>query len=187
MTHLVSRAFPSDFVHSDSLTLFFWICLDFGSTYEREVQFTDDIWRSRVLQPSAKTIVATETGETGDILSSITIVRDLPVESLVQERLGFDRDDPSTKPTLHWTVNGVYTAPQARRKGVMRALISKALEFGFDVALSEGRSCLVTVLAMKDNTAAIKLYEQAGFKLVHDSKVEKDAVQLILYRPWVAV
>ncbi|KAJ3472216.1 hypothetical protein NLG97_g11183 [Lecanicillium saksenae] len=58
---------------------------------------------------------------------------------------------------------GVYTVPDARRQGISKAVFKRALEFSFDSAETEKKSCLVAILAREDNDVAIGMYERLGF------------------------
>lgn len=50
--------------------------MSFGSSYEREIAFTDDVWLSRLTNPNAATFVAIQAGR---ILSALTILGPLPI------------------------------------------------------------------------------------------------------------
>jgi RimJ/RimL family protein N-acetyltransferase len=55
---------------------------------------------------------------------------------------------------------GMYVAPQFRRRGLGRALLSAALS----LAASIPKTRQVNLCVNADNTAAVRLYESAGFK-----------------------
>lgn len=86
--------------------------------------------------------------------------------------------DKDSATLLHWAVNGVYTAPDARRQGIAKAVFEKALAFSFAAAEMEGKSCLVSIYAREENEVAIGMYQRMGF--VDLSYVEADG-NAVLY------
>lgn len=82
-------------------------------------------------------------------------------------------------PTLvHWVVNAVYTAREARRRGVAKAVFTRALEYAFETAEKEGKSCLVTLLAKHENAVAIGMYEKMGLEKI---EYVDDSENVLLY------
>ncbi|KFG85859.1 putative GNAT family acetyltransferase [Metarhizium anisopliae] len=151
----------------------------FASTYTREVSMADDFWRGRLLNPNAKTFVAIQKHD-GDILSSVTIVRNVSVPQGVKSQLRIKADHEATQQVSHWEVNAVYTAPGARRRGLGRRVVEAAAKEAREVADSEGKPCLITVLVKKNNAAARILYERAGFQVLGEDDGD-DALRLFLW------
>ncbi|KJZ68793.1 hypothetical protein HIM_11812 [Hirsutella minnesotensis 3608] len=155
----------------------------FSSTYAREASFTDDVWRDRLLLPTAKTFVAV-VPETRAIVSSVTVVLGTPTPPELVSRLA---NEPP--PPRHWTVNAVYTVPKARRQGIAEAVLAAALQHVEEEAASEGRSYLVTVRAAGRNDSAVRMYEKAGFVVEQLRRSEgavgdgHGLVLLSLYKP----
>ncbi|KJZ68864.1 hypothetical protein HIM_11745 [Hirsutella minnesotensis 3608] len=58
----------------------------FSSTHAREASFTDDVWRDRLLRPTAKTFVAV-VREMRAIVSSVTVVLGTPMPPELVSRL----------------------------------------------------------------------------------------------------
>lgn len=117
----------------------------------------DEFWRNRISNPLAQTFIAMRSNESNEILSSLTLFGPMPLpETLITH------DDEAQMP-LHWAVNGVWTLPEARRKGISAALSSLAKEWAISQADAAGRDGLLTVLAYEANTSAIALYEKKGF------------------------
>ncbi|KAJ6786726.1 hypothetical protein PWT90_09664 [Aphanocladium album] len=136
----------------------------FGSTYEKEVAKDDDFWRQRVSLPASTTFVAVGK-QNGLIASSLTLIRGWQPSALLAMAAGLapEERDKDSKTLLHWAVNGVYTAPDARRQGIAKAVFERALDYAFATAEAEGKSCLVSVLARADNEVAIGIYQRMGF------------------------
>ncbi|TQV92408.1 GNAT family acetyltransferase [Cordyceps javanica] len=136
----------------------------FGSTYEKEAAKDDDFWRQRVSRPQATTFVAVS-AQDGRIVSSLTLVRGMQPSPLLGMAAGLvaDERDKDSKTLLHWAVNGVYTAPEARRQGIAKAVFETALAFSFASAEAERKSCLVSILAREENEVAIGMYRRMGF------------------------
>lgn len=138
----------------------------------------DEFWRNRVLNPSAKTYVAVDLADRS-ILSSVTMVRDVPVPPELRTHLanGTAHDEGDM---MHWAVNGVYTAPRARRRGIAREVMTEAIKGTRDISSSEERPCLITVLVKNDNASARALYEKLGFEVTECSE-EEDTTRLVLW------
>lgn len=151
----------------------------FGSTYEMEVAKDDDFWRRRVSRPTATTYVAVRTQDRR-VVSSLTLVRGGQPSSLLAMAAGLvpEERDKDSAMLLHWAVNGVYTAPDARRRGIAKAVFDKALAFAFAAAEAEEKSCLVSIYAREENEVAIGMYQRMGF--VDLSFVEADG-NAVLY------
>ncbi|KAH0599395.1 hypothetical protein MHUMG1_02182 [Metarhizium humberi] len=114
------------------------------------------------------------------ILSSVTIVRNVSVPQGVKTQLGLEADHEATQQVSHWEVNAVYTAPGARRRGLGRRVMEAAAKEAQEVADSEGKPCLITVLVKRKNAAARILYERAGFQVLGDDDGD-DALRLFLW------
>ncbi|KAH8889517.1 hypothetical protein GQ53DRAFT_842827 [Thozetella sp. PMI_491] len=134
----------------------------FGSNYAREVAFTDEQWEQRILKPIATVLVATSgEGASRQILSSATLIElDVPRDLVgVPDAVhGGGNGAP-----LHWAVNGVYTAPEARRLGISAEVMAAAAREAQVQAAARGRDCLLTVLVANHNAGARSLYEKCGY------------------------
>jgi ribosomal protein S18 acetylase RimI-like enzyme len=114
----------------------------FGSTYEREAAFTDDVWKDRIAR-----------GGAGDDATTLLALRG-------DEGLGVVsafRDDSEPKV---FDVVGMWVAPAVRRTGLGRRLL-EAIE-GW-IAASGGTEVRLSVTNAA--TAAQRLYESAGYEL----------------------
>ncbi|KAK8150911.1 hypothetical protein G3M48_004591 [Beauveria asiatica] len=153
--------------------------LVFGATYEREVARDDGFWRQRSSRPSTTTFVAVR-NQDHRVLSSLTLVRGTQPSSVLAMAAGLvpEERDKDSKTLLHWAVNAVYTAADARRQGIAKAVFEKALAFSFSTAETEGKSCLVSILAREENEVAIDMYLRMGF--IDLSYVEDDG-NAVLY------
>jgi RimJ/RimL family protein N-acetyltransferase len=113
----------------------------FGSTYEREVQFSRKTMLERVLATDDKFVLGAF--DEGTLVGVVTFVR----ESGVKER-------------HKGNVFGMYLIPEARGKGIgawlLRALLEKACGM-------EGLE-RINLTVVSDNVWAKRLYEAAGFR-----------------------
>lgn len=141
----------------------------------------EDFWRDRVTNISAKIYVAVHP-ESDEVLSSATLIRIIPVPPNLKARLGIEIGQAENEPLLHWAVNAVYTTPASRRKGIGREVMAFALKDAVNIAISEGKSCLFTVLVKRDNIGARSMYEKAGFTVIGDAP-EGDTLELSLWTP----
>ena len=113
----------------------------FGSTYEREAAFTDDVWKERIAQGAAGEDAATLLalrGEEG--LGLVSAFRD------DAEREVFD-------------VFGMWVAPAVRRTGLGRRLLEEIERW---IAASGGTEVRLSVTNAA--TPAQRLYESAGYE-----------------------
>jgi ribosomal protein S18 acetylase RimI-like enzyme len=112
----------------------------FGSTYEREAAFDDDVWEERV-----------ERGASGDDAATfVALVAEEPV-GLVS---GFrDEEEPDL-----FDVVGMWVAPEARGRGVGRRLLEEIERWIASCGGTEVRLSVTNVA-----NAARRLYESAGY------------------------
>ncbi|KAK3337321.1 acyl-CoA N-acyltransferase [Cercophora scortea] len=158
----------------------------FSSTYAREAALHDNDWRQRVLNPLRTTVVAVavapddhgkEDGEEEDqpILSSATLIGPIPPPPAYASG--------STEP-LHWEVNGVWTAPEARRNGLAQRVLEAAAAYAKAQATEKQRGCLLSVLVVRDNLAALSLYTACGYEVMSVQEEEQEAtVRLAMFLP----
>ena len=140
----------------------------FGSTYEREIAFTDDIWLARLTNPSVVNLVAVLSGKT---LSSLTLLGPLnysPDEMSPGGNPWTFTSGASPMKYSHWCFNGMFTAPEARGQGIAKALMKKGLEIGALRASEAGLEFVVSIVTGKDNIAARSLYETMGFVVIKE-------------------
>ena len=110
----------------------------FGSSYEEEIKFTEDIWKSRIKNGIFALVDDKPVGLTSYIVSS--------------------RIKQKHKAEIH----AVYVDKEFRGKGIGKMLIQKALD---EIKKSPGIK-KVELGVMSQQDAAIALYEHFGFKKV---------------------
>ncbi|KAH9885668.1 hypothetical protein F4778DRAFT_760060 [Xylariomycetidae sp. FL2044] len=200
----------------------------FGSTYARELAFTDETWLARLRNPSVQTFLAvrrasssTSSFSSSSILSSVSLVGPLPLplplplptlnssspssssaSSSVHEpasssssnsnlppttithqpqpqlpaetppprRHDKDNEDENeednTNPLLTYQLNGIYTCPASRGRGLAKTLIGRAVESAKAKAKAgaAGRRPLhLSVVVYAGNEGAIGVYGRCGF------------------------
>jgi GNAT superfamily N-acetyltransferase len=101
------------------------------------------------------------TSDTRRILSSLTLIGPLPPPDDVEGCLS--QGPAEGAQPLRWAVNGVWTHPEARRKGIGRAVMSAAQCWASREAAREGREWLLTTQAFETNVEAVAFYRRAGF------------------------
>ncbi|KAI1079456.1 hypothetical protein F5B20DRAFT_165460 [Whalleya microplaca] len=142
----------------------------FGSTYAREVDFTDDDWVARLKNPLAKTFVAVRTHD-GRVLSATSLIGPLldsipasnPTQVVKEMRNGGDQQQSHEISPIPFQITGVYTRPEARGQGLGKALAKAATEHALRQANEKGRALRLSVVVYKSNRAAISFYESCGF------------------------
>ncbi|KAH6678355.1 hypothetical protein B0J14DRAFT_559494 [Halenospora varia] len=137
----------------------------FGSTYERETAFMDEIWYNRLSNPQAFTFV-TMLGE--KVVGTLTIVGPLPFSVEESAPLSnpwnsLDGKPPPEPSYSHWRVNGMFTLPEVRGKGIAKILMEKGIAIGREEAAESGKEFVMSIVVDADNVAAKTLYERSGF------------------------
>lgn len=156
----------------------------FGSTYQREQQFTWDTWENRLRNPHATTLVAipavpgTENG-TQTHLGSAELLRREWLGQLVLFRMNQEDRAKLSANASPWTalkegnadatalshfhLNGMFVTPAARGQGIARRLIEHAL-----ACHSSGGSVSprYTVIVWARNESARRAFEGCGFKVI---------------------
>lgn len=114
----------------------------FGSTYEREVDFSIDTVKKRI-KPSNDKFALGYFDKHGQLVGTVTFVR-----------------ESNMKMAHKGNIFGMYVTPEARGKGIGKSLIMEIIKKASEC--EELEQILLTVEA--NNQAAKKLYESVGFK-----------------------
>jgi len=158
----------------------------FGSNYAREVAFTDDIWYQRLADPKATTFFALLEGR---IIGTISVLGPIPFspEELTPSVNPWELEGGAEQAELHFRYNGVFTIPEARGKGVAKALVEKGKEFAHARAKALGKPFVGSLVVEAENIAARRLYETSGFSFLKEEHYTKYGrsmeVVLLTYRP----
>ncbi|OMP88281.1 hypothetical protein BK809_0003038 [Diplodia seriata] len=158
----------------------------FGSTIERELQFTWDTWESRLTNPQATTFVAIPDDPASqgrlDIrqllqhewLGQLVLLRmyqedqaELSANASPWTALkdGVMRDDV----VLHYHFNGMFVVPAARGQGIARKLIEHAIASSTP---NDAVHAKYTVIVWAKNESAKRAFETCGFKVVGEEMYE---------------
>ena len=154
----------------------------FASSYERESQFTEDVWRQRLQNLKAKHIIAV-LGKAGDVEIDSGLGSKAWVGMIVvHQRSGTEDVEPgkspweardsqiSTLPSTSYHLNGFFVHPSVRRMGLGKQLILAALQYAKDAAAMAGlQFAKVTVILGSSNQTALAVYEKCGFAIVKES------------------
>ena len=112
------------------------------------------------------------------ILSSITLVGPVTASDELMPTLRL------TAPVLQWELNGVFTLPEARRRGIAAAVLDAAKASAQNDAQSRNASCLLTVVVYTDNHAAKNWYEMMGFTVYRCGEEQaRPTSELFLHLP----
>ncbi|QKX55899.1 uncharacterized protein TRUGW13939_02998 [Talaromyces rugulosus] len=174
----------------------------FGSTYAREIQFTDEIWLSRLLNPLSKTLVSVDVKppptEPVDLarhewLGTATILGPKVLSETKGSSLWttYTRDnsnDPPDWPAVKdsnaiYMIAGVFVHPSRRRQGRGKRLIRAVVSTATEEAKSAGASRVTILLEIEsENQVPDRLYESAGFWAVdREAGVRQNVQQLLEY------
>jgi GNAT superfamily N-acetyltransferase len=136
----------------------------FASTYAREVAFDDNVWYERLANPIANSFLAI--GQDDKILSMSTMVGPLSYGTLDLPPLGnpwTGQDGWEGSQPLHFRLNAIFTLPEARRKGISKALIDLSIKHTLGEARARNKAIIFSVIVDTDNLKAKALYESVGF------------------------
>jgi GNAT superfamily N-acetyltransferase len=151
----------------------------FGSTYTREIAFTDDDWRRRLNKPIAKTFVAVRLHDRR-ILSATSLFGPMPTSeplsnpSAVTTTASDDGRLEGKDTPLYFQLTGVYTRAEARGQGLAQAVAKTAIERAGDEARRQGREYKLAIDVYASNTAAIAFYKKCGFVAGGPRPVDSD-------------
>ncbi|KAI0154497.1 hypothetical protein GGR52DRAFT_464958 [Hypoxylon sp. FL1284] len=143
----------------------------FGSTYEREINFTDADWLGRIKNPVAKTFVAVRPHD-GRVLSATSLIGPLPSADpasnpfQVSTEMRHGADHPrcgEASAAASFQLTGVYTIPDARGRGIAKALVKAVIEQAVQETSQQGKELALSVVVYSSNHAAITFYESCGF------------------------
>ncbi|KAL4863650.1 hypothetical protein BDV12DRAFT_206346 [Aspergillus spectabilis] len=164
----------------------------FTSTYSREIQYTDETWAARLLNPLARIFIAVQpatvidSGNDSDSdlerLSGRNWVGQLTLLGPVIFPVGNEKADnapwelfkdinfeQAAKAEIApgsrvvYILVGMYVLPEAQGRGVGRGLVEAAVRAVDAETNDNGVAATIVVLVLKDNARARSLYEQVGF------------------------
>ncbi|KAH6660560.1 hypothetical protein BKA67DRAFT_548434 [Truncatella angustata] len=150
----------------------------FGSTYAREVAFTDEDWRKRLSNPIGKTFVVVQLPDRR-ILAATSLWGPMPnSEPLSNPNVATAVTNPqtleNTETPLTYHLTGVYTRAEARGRGFGQAVVKIAVDSAHNEARRLGRECRLGVEVYATNTVAISFYEKCGFVTTGPRPADED-------------
>ncbi|KUJ20547.1 uncharacterized protein LY89DRAFT_640184 [Mollisia scopiformis] len=156
----------------------------FGSTYAREIAFTDEDWYNRLANPVATTCIAVQSNQIVCSLVGIGPLPCTPEESSPTKNPWELSKDPGATAQLHFRINGMFTLPEARGQGIAKALIERFFEHGKEEANKVGKNFVCSIVVDADNTPAKNLYEKCGFvSLIQETYPESSRVAILMKYP----
>ncbi|KAG9315973.1 hypothetical protein JVU11DRAFT_3630 [Chiua virens] len=161
----------------------------FGSTYAREVAWSDDVWRQHMDSPCKRTVIASVRDKPGDGKDHGDGTRDRDAEACEGEWIGMASIvAPSDMPPLYmapfkqagvgsnWEIYGLFgmwVDHAHRGKGLGARLVEECLEWArahVDPAFStlengrgSDREKVVVLMVYENNAAGVALYSKMGF------------------------
>lgn len=163
---------------------------EFGSTLAREQAFDDERWRSRLLNPQARTFIARDDDDDDNddedekkrrrIISSVTLLGPSPAPEGLTSRIGPGR----AAAVPRWELNGVFTLPGARRRGAAAAVVRAAQAYALGAGGGGGGGCLLTAVVYAANGGAKLWYEEMGFEAHREGEDQgRPTSELALFLP----
>jgi len=144
----------------------------FGSTYERELAFTEDQWRERLSTHNRATFVASIADSNQDWVGTLTIL--VPSE-MIFDSLAPLRDIGVGKDGDIYMLVGMWVRPEHRRRGLGKRLVEEAFEWIRKHNLKDGevrKDKLVVLQVSNNNGGGWALYDKTGFRLLSDVESE---------------
>ncbi|KAI1807670.1 hypothetical protein F4811DRAFT_549743 [Daldinia bambusicola] len=145
----------------------------FGSTYDREIRFTDHDWLSRIHNPLVKTFVAVRLHDK-KVLSATSLIGPMSTPGTASNpfQASSEMGDVGDHHRNHgrgeasfasFQVTGVYTLPEARRQGLAKTLAKTAIGEAVAYAEQHGKRLELSLIVYTSNSGAISFYESCGF------------------------
>jgi len=156
------------------------------------VAFDEATWRQRFENPEVQVFVALAS-DTGAILSTTTIRGPFPSTDALARKVGSrGRDEGHTsshttlsseevRRPLMWDVNGVWTVPEARGRGVGQAVLGAARRFALERSAFQKSDCVMRVVAYETNQAARSFYCKAGFRECDDGNSNPGEIDYMMF------
>lgn len=158
----------------------------FGSSYAREVAFSEETWASRLDNPVAlNTVIVSEPDAGAENIDNISLILSSPwlaaltlvgpleaktAAKSYEDKMHLQPDTVSFGPPAPgvdstYVLNAMYVLPSERRKGHS----SKIIDFAKQLALikENNRAVTLALILGDDNVPAMKSYEKSGFEVVH--------------------
>ncbi|RDL41989.1 Acyl-CoA N-acyltransferases (Nat) [Venustampulla echinocandica] len=151
----------------------------FGSTYEREAAFTDDMWYGRLANPQATTFI---TLQADCVVGTLTVVGPLPFRPDESPPATYPKNSLAGEEPRYWhsRIDGIFTAPEVRGRGVAKALIEKGIKFGLDEAAKSDKEYVASIVVDSDNAAAKGLYEKYGYVTIKEEPRSPGSARTVL-------
>ncbi|OTA52832.1 hypothetical protein K449DRAFT_390680 [Hypoxylon sp. EC38] len=143
----------------------------FGSTYTREIDFIEEDWLSRINNNLVKTFVAVPSNDRR-VLSTTSLIGPLPnrdpesnpFQACTEMTSASDQHHNHVEASpLSFQLSGVYTTPEARGKGMAKAVVNTAVEEAVMYARQQNRKLNLSVVVYASNHAAIAFYQSCSF------------------------
>jgi ribosomal protein S18 acetylase RimI-like enzyme len=136
----------------------------FGSTYEREIAFTEDQWRQRLDGHNKVTFIVNPHSDDESWIATMSIVA--PSET-IYDYLAPVRNTDVGKDSDIYAMFGIWVRPEHRRRGLGRRLIEEGLEWIRKDNVKNGKVPKVLVLQLNEkNVAGWALYGRMGFEVL---------------------
>lgn len=143
----------------------------FGSTYEREIAFTEEQWRARLSADSRITLIASieQPYDNGGWVATASVLApsDLTFGALAPLRdVGVGGDI--------YVLVGMWTMPEHRKRGVGKALVELAMKWIRARARrsEDGRNKWLALQVTEGNIVAREMYSSMGFRTVPTKDTE---------------
>ncbi|KAF3059405.1 putative acetyltransferase protein [Daldinia childiae] len=144
----------------------------FGSTYNREINFSNVDWLSRINNPLVKTFVAVRLHDR-KVLSATSLIGPMPnpdpasnpfqVSSEMRDGSDHHCQNHGEASSVYFQISGVYTLPEARRQGLAKILAETAIEEALAYSKQHGKRLELSLVVYTSNGDAISFYESCGF------------------------
>lgn len=156
----------------------------FASTYAREADFPDQVWYDRLANPRAATFLALQDNA---VIGTVTVIGPLPfgvdkLMPLANPWVMASGEDANKQPTTaHFRVNGMFTLPEMRGRGVGKKILQEALKYAAHEATALGREFVGSIVVESYNEPARRLYDKCGFVAIkEEAHGDGDAIAVLM-------
>jgi len=173
----------------------------FASTYLEESREGDEFWQDRLANPKASHFIAvvpkSDWVSSSNWFGMVVLlgpqdhdsVRKVSVSASPwssfspSQKHGVEARDETernvqSRSAVSFHLNGTYTIPTARRRGIGAALFQYALRYAEDICRqSDSDNVVCTLYVDADNRPAVRLYEDRGFQKVEEMMYKPKPVE----------
>lgn len=144
----------------------------FSSTYDKESQYTEEWWESRLQLPGRETFICSThdthtSADEGEWIAQVTLLGPVPAKSYALPEAAQQPPECSDEDEEKWQMLSLYTLPAHRGKGVGKMLCRETFSWLQQKDVGTGKQqhkqIRVRIMVKPENTATVRMYAGLGF------------------------